>query len=218
MIFQAYPQDNGVHYQTFFFHGIEGDYSPNSDKFYGCAPYPLEQVEMRWEIAANSQDFTGDLMTYDRWFNCAFVAWADDDGKHHRFYYDLPDTSKVVEVDLPPDYFSSLTSTHSFTWGDAPWDHVTFYGGKKEQYKGVLRRLKIFTTALSIEDATAEAQSDEVVSLAGAMSTWYLNANPRPDDLTDKSGNGNDFRWYEPENTASLWTSEPPSESANSKT
>ena len=206
VIFQAYPQDNGVAYQTFFFHGIEGDFSPNSLNYYGAAPYPFEGREMRWEVGAYGRDDTieGDIMTYDRWFNCAFIAWSDGAGKHIRFYHDLPDTRRVISVDVDGSYFNTLTPTHSFTWGDAPWQHVT--DGNKEQFKGILRRLKIFTTNLSVADAMREAQSDAIETERGAGNLWYLNANPRPDDLSDHSGNGHHFSWFDPNFTASLWT------------
>ncbi len=205
VVFQLFPEDKGVTYQTGFFHGIEGDYFANSDKFYGAGPYPLNFQSMRWEIAANASDFTGDVVQYNRWYQCAFIAFEDAAGKHHRFYYDLPDTSKLISVDLPASYFASLAATQSFTWGDAPWDHVTT-GLTKEQFKGVMRRLKIFTAALPLVDATSEALADTVTSAAGAASLWYLNPSPTPNDIADKSGNGNDFRWFDPANRAGLWT------------
>jgi hypothetical protein len=208
VVFQVYPQDKGIHYQTIFFHGVEGDFLAHNSQYYGCGPYPYKQMEMRWEIAAQSDDFVGDLMVYERWFNCACIAWSDSAGKHHRFYYDLPNAAKVIALDLPASYFTSLAETQSFTWGDAPWDHVTKSqsGGGKEQFKGIMRRMKIFTTNLSLADASAEALVDDVTTSAGASNLWYLNANPKPDDIQDKSGQGHDFSWFDPSATASLWT------------
>lgn len=206
VVFQLFPEDKGVNYQSVFFHGIEGDFFTNTDKFYGAGPYPAGNREMRWEIAANATDPTGDLVTVNRWYQCAFTASSDAAGnRSHLFYYDLPDTSKVISFPLPAPYFSALTATHSFTWGDAPWDHVT-NGGTKEQFKGIMRRLKIFTSALSVGDAASEAFSDAVVTGAGASNVWYLNANPRPNDILDKSGNGNHFSWFDTSRTAELWT------------
>lgn len=205
------PRDKGVTYQTGFFHGIRGDFGSAGDRFYGAGPYPrVPPGEMRWEIAANASDYTGDLIQYNRWYRQAFVAWADASGKHHRFYYDLPDLSKVVAVDLPTSYFPSNTPTQTLVFGDAPWDHVTGGAGGggpgSEQLKGLLRRLKVFTTRLPVADMVSEALSDDLVTATGAASIWYLNANPRPDDLTDKSGRGHHFRWLDDRFRANLYT------------
>lgn len=209
VIFQVFPRrkstaPGALPYQTVFFHGVQGDFLANTDRYYGAGPYPVSATETRWEIAANGNDFTGDIVQYDRWYQCAFIASAGAAGKQHRFYYDLPDTSKVIAVDLPAGYFAALAPTHSFTWGDAPWQAVTD-GPTKEQLSGILRRLKIFTAPLSVADATSEATSDAVVTASGAASLWYLNANPRPDDLGDRAGAGHDFEWYDPANRARPW-------------
>lgn len=210
LVMSVFPRDKGVAYQTGFFHGIRGDFGSADDRYYGAGPYPrIPPGEMRWEIAATASDFTGDLVQYNRWYRQAFVAWSDASGKHHRFYYDLPSLSRVVAVDLPPSYFSSSTPTQTLVFGDAPWDHVT--GGASgggpgnEQLKGLLRRIKIFTSRLTLADAISEALSDGLATSAGRAAVWYLNANPKPDDLTDKSGRGHHFHWLDHRYKAGLY-------------
>jgi hypothetical protein len=210
VIMSILPRDKGIAYQTGFFHGIRGIFETATDRFYGAGPYPVFAAnEMRWEIAINAYDFTGDLVQYNRWHRLAFVAWADASGKHHRFYYDLPDLSKVIASDLHPGYFPSNTSTQTLVFGDAPWDHNTglLWGGGtgREQLKGLLRRIKVFTTRLSEADLTSEALADSLVTAAGNANIWYLNANPRPDDLTDKSGRGHHFKWLDESHPANLY-------------
>lgn len=211
LVMSVFLREKGVAYQTGFFHGIRGGFGSADDRYYGAGPYPrVPPGEMRWEIAATASDFTGDLVQYNRWYRQAFVAWADASGKHHRFYYDLPSLSKVVAVDLPPSYFTSSTPTQTLVFGDAPWDHVT--GGASgggpgnEQLKGLLRRIKIFTSRLTLADVISEALSDGLATSDGRAAVWYLNANPKPDDLTDKSGRGHDFHWLDDRFRAGLYT------------
>jgi hypothetical protein len=50
----------------------------------------------------------------------------------------------------------------------------------------------------------AEANSPLSTS-AGSASIWYLNLNPRPDDISDKSGRGHHPAWVGNERPR-LWT------------
>jgi hypothetical protein len=34
---------------------------------------------------------------------------------------------------------------------------------------------------------------------------WYMNIDPTPSDISDKSGKGHHPVWADPDNTASLW-------------
>ena len=63
----------------------------------------------------------------------------------------------------------------------------------------------MFTEPLDLADIQAElAETNTPQSAAGAASIWYANINPTPDDVTDKSGEGNDPTWFNA-NRPALW-------------
>lgn len=198
---------NPAFYQTCWFLGNENFYA-NVDLYYGAGPYPDPSPSgpLKWEIAVEGGDFVGDLVQVGRWYQCAFIAWNDNGTKRHRFYYDIPNAGKLIARDNASVFNRPLSVGHEFCWGDAPWQHVRNYPNAKEQLKGRLRRLKIITAALSVADAMAEASADELVTAAGSSNVWYLNANPTPDDVRDKSGRGHDFFWFDSSARAGLHT------------
>ena len=214
VVWQAWVlQKSPTWYQTCWFYGARNFWS-NTDKYYGCCPYPYPSPPpsgpVRWEIASNGGDWCGDLIEAGRWYTCAFTCWKDASGTHHRFYYDVPNTGKLVSDDQGTGYFSSVPSDEEICWGDAQWDHVRADPpelGGKEELKGRMRRFKIITARLSVSDLMLEAQSDTLATSAARSNIWYLNANPTPDDIQDKSGKDNHFTWYDPAHKAGLWTS-----------
>ena len=70
----------------------------------------------------------------------------------------------------------------------------------------MLRGIKIFNRVLSESDMQAEAASDALATSAGMANIWYMNINPTPSDISDKSGKGHHPAWADPYNKATLWT------------
>jgi len=193
-------------YYTTFFWGNDGDFvwgGPyGSDTYYGAHPYPPGSSTgstHKWEIAAASRDFLSDEdVVYDIWYTQALRVWSDASGKHHEFYWDLPNTNRVIRVDLPPEYSNVYPPRPALTWGDAPW------APSNEILNGILRGIQVYSNTLSV----AEIQSEITTPLStptGATSIWYLNLDPTPTDIADKSGNGHDPEWVGPERPL-LWT------------
>ncbi len=213
VIWQAWVENKSPQfYQTCWFFGPRDYLNGGQGYYYGCCPYPYipgglpdPNGTLRWEIAARADDIIGDAIEIGRWYTCGFTAWKDGSGSHHRFYFDLPNTAKLISKDLELSYFPTLMPDQEFCWGDAQWDHVR-NGSGKEQLRGRMRRFKIIQAQLSLSDLVQEAVSDEIVTSVANANIWYYNPNPRPDDLLDKSGRGNHFSWYDPSQTASLWT------------
>jgi len=73
-------------------------------------------------------------------------------------------------------------------FGDAPWEPG------KELCSCILRGIQIYSSRLSLDDIQSEIASP-LSTPAGSMSIWYLNLNPTPTDITDKSGLGNNPEW-----------------------
>ena len=202
-IWKAYPRQQSGYYTAFFWGNDNGkDFNENflwnngsSDTFYGAHPYPDTQPNgntHKWEIAAQGNDFVKDTgaVVYDRWYTQALRVWSDTTGKHHEFYWDLPNTDDAhrVVVDLPPSYGEINPPVPALTWGDAPWNPSA------EVWDGLLRGIQIYAAKLSLTEVLNESALPLSTAL-GITSVWYLNLNPTPSDISDKSGRGHDPEW-----------------------
>lgn len=200
-IWRAYPRQQSGYYTAFFWGNDNGgDFNENflwnngsSDTFYGAHPYPDTQPNgstHKWEIAAQGNDFVNGTVVYNRWYTQALRVWSDASGKHHEFYWDLPNTdpSHQVIVNLPASYGNLNPPVPALTWGDAPWNPSA------EVWNGILRGIQIYTSKLSLPDILNEIASPTSTA-AGINSIWYLNLNPTPTDIADKSGKGHNPEW-----------------------
>jgi hypothetical protein len=201
-IWRAYPREQPSYYTTFFWGNDDGQGNlytffwdhTNANTFYGAHPYPVPHPigdVHYWEIAT---DVGGDYLSteevvFDRWYTQALVVWADgSDRKHSIFYWDLPDTGIFVEHTTAPGYGDTDPPAPALTFGDAPWNPGN------EVYNGILRGFRVYATKLSESDILAEAAAP-LSTPAGAANIWYLNMNPTPTDISDKSGAGHHPAW-----------------------
>jgi hypothetical protein len=61
-----------------------------------------------------------------------------------------------------------------------------------------MRGIRQFNAALALADIQAEIAAignNAAASAAGQGATWYINDNPTPSDVTDKSGAGHNPVW-----------------------
>jgi hypothetical protein len=195
-------------YYTTFFWGPDGDFTGNN--FYGAHPYPDGEPKPtsrahKWELSIYASDFVNDAnghstqLGYDVWKTQALRVWDDGTNKINEFYWDLPDTSKVIRVVLYSSYAANPISNAALTFGDAPW------ALGRERLSGLLRGIQIYSSTLSVNDIVAEV-TQPMSTTSGAANVWYLNLNPTPDDISDKSGKGHHPTWVDPNSKASLWT------------
>jgi hypothetical protein len=212
------PRQQTGYYVTFWWSN-NGNFlwdggSPNS--YIGGHPYPTvgnsTGTDHNWEIAT---DYGGDYMTTraggpkpvvkDVWYTQALRATKNPDGtKTITFYTELPSVADedVIEVSVVAAYGETVPPAPAITFGDSPW-YADF---QHERLSGVVRGIKIFDKVLTEADTLAEAADDAIVTAEGASHIWYMNINPRPDDISDKSGKGHHPAWAEPGNIAALWT------------
>lgn len=194
-IWRAYPRQQAGYYTAFFWANDDGrgDLSNflwdngAADSYYGAHPYPNGSPTAtihRWEISIEQMDFVNGDVVYDRWYTQALRVWADEEGrKHHEFYWDLPNTDdahRVVRVS-PSSWGNATPPAPALTWGDAPW------APGREVWDGVLRGVQIYATRLALDEILAEIEEPRSTA-AGDSSIWYLNLNPTPTDISDKSG------------------------------
>lgn len=210
-IWRAYPRQQDGYYTAFFWGNDDGKgtldtflwKSGIADSYYGAHPYPdppPNGSKHNWEISIEQDDFQNGRVIYDRWYTQALVVWGDENGKHHVFYWDLPNTdaSHRVTRDSPRHWGETQPPVPTLTWGDAPW------APGNEVWNGILRGIRVYTTNLTLEEILKEAELP-LSTAAGAASIWYMNMNPTPTDISDKSGQGHDPQWVG-SRRPSLWT------------
>jgi hypothetical protein len=184
-------------YYTTFFWGPDGPFTGTS--YYGAHPYPdgepkPSSTAHKWELSILGSDYVNDAnghstqLGYGVWRTQALRVYDDGSAKQHEFYWDLPDTSKVIRVTTYRGYGSTAPANPALTFGDAPWAIGT------ERLSGVLRGIQLYSSALPLNDIAAEVNNPLSTS-AGSGSIWYLNLNPTPSDISDKSGKGHHPSW-----------------------
>lgn len=91
-----------------------------------------------------------------------------------------------------------MPPTPALTWGDAPW------APSNEMMNGIIRGIQIYSTDLSVGQVIAESNAPLALPIAAA-NVWYMNLNPTPTDILDKSGAAHHPEWVGVERPL-LWT------------
>lgn len=200
-IWRAYPRRQAGYYTAFFWGNDDGQENLNTflwinggaDSYYGAHPYPNPPpngTEHNWEVSVEQNDYQNGAVVYDRWYTQALRVWSDASGKHHEFYWDLPNTGAAHRVTRtsPTTWGNVNPPVPTLTWGDAPW------APGNEVWNGILRGIQVYSANLSVAEILSEATSPLSTS-AGAGNIWYLNLDPTPSDISDKSGRGHNPAW-----------------------
>lgn len=206
-IWRAYPKSQLGYYTAFFWANDDGVgklstftwHNGGADTFYGAHPYPRGKGNTNpgphdWEISVKAIDKVNGVVEFGRWHTQALRVWKSPDGKkHHEYYWDLPHTDSAHRVIYTaPAWYGELNPpVPALTWGDAPW----VPGG--EVWFGVLRGFQIYNNLLTLEDIQNEIKSP-LSTPNGSASIWYMNLNPTPKDISDKSGRENNPAWVGP--------------------
>lgn len=213
------PRQQPGYYVTFWWSN-NGNFlwdGGSSNTYYGAHPYPRgggTGTQLHdWELAGMSagSDWTNTLagtphaLVTDRWYTQALRIIDNGDGTHRaRFYIDLPSTANADVIDVTaPSWFGTVNPpSPAITFGDSPW-YADF---QHERLSGVLRGIKIFNRGLSESDTISEAAADGLVTAQGLANVWYMNVNPTPSDISDKSGKGHHPAWADPSHRAAAYT------------
>jgi hypothetical protein len=205
-IWRAYPRQQDGYYTAFFWgnddgqnnlntfrwKSINGNSTREADTYYGTHPYPRRSNRSLhdWEISVEEEDYVNGQVVYDRWYTQALRVWSAANRKFHEFYWDLPNTDPrhLVSHVSPGSWGTINPPAPALTWGDAPW------APGKEVWKGILRGIQIYSGLLSVSDVLREA-SNPLSTSTGTNNIWYLNMNPTPLDISDKSGRGQNPVW-----------------------
>ena len=108
------------------------------------------------------------------------------------YYWNWPNTT--TDIIVANDRDRGAPANPAIIIGDAPWS------GGNEVYNGILRGFQFYDAILT------EAEVASEISTPGSVRTpWYLNLDPTPSDISDKSGGGHHPAWGN-ENRPALWT------------
>ena len=141
-----------------------------------------------------------------RWLVQARTCETSGSDVVHKFYPDVENspgeyigyTDTIVSLGSPP--------TEGFYFGASDW---TASGSTNDECpSGVLRGFRLFDVALSSADIITESEAignNTAATSAGLANTWYINDNPTPTDVTDKSSESHDPSWANA-NRPTLWT------------
>ena len=212
-IWKYRPRQQYGYYTTFFW-SHNGNF--DSSAFYGAHPYPRpdgsDYNDHYWEISGmgGPYDWINTLagppkpVVKDVWYTQALRVIRNADGtKTARFYLNLPSvaSNEIIQVTAAASWAETMPPSPALTFGDSPW----YAQYQHERLSGVLRGVKIFNKALSDADLLAEAASDSLATTEGQANIWYMNINPTPSDISDKSGRGHHPVWASSERP-SLWS------------
>ena len=148
----------------------------------------------------------GVLVVDGRWYSQARSAGPDILNTRHRYYIDQGvNSSQVIEQSILTAMIPAAGATPAFYFGCSDWRSGLGGGGagtNDETPAGIHRGYQLYNaelTAAQILALSAFNYDSEVLSYCGAngltSSLWYLNMNPTPTDITDKSGNGRNPTW-----------------------
>jgi hypothetical protein len=130
---------------------------------------------------------------WNRWYTQAFRAWRENScTTHHEFYWDLPDTSKVLKASSNDcNWARTNPPKPAIVMGQAPNVGGYSWGGYAgwEEFNGIIRGIQIYHGLLSVNDILSEINAPQTTA-AGQQFMWYLNLNPRPSDVADKKAGG----------------------------
>lgn len=114
----------------------------------------------------------------------------------HTFYPDLLGSSTTfIRREFALSSLGSAGSTPAFYFGASDWTASGSANG--ETPNCTQRNISLFNAPLTVSDILTEgaSTSNTAATSAGAAAVWYINKNPTPTDVTDKSGQGRHPRW-----------------------
>lgn len=216
LLWKLYPIQHTSYYTTFF-HGRSDGSLPTdiSTNYWGCHPYPdggAGGTTHKWEIAVEGNDDVVDengndtAVIKDQWYSQAASSRANGGSSSIiDFYWDLDISTNRRISRTTAAALANDANSPALVFGDAPWS------ANNERLSGRLRGIQVYTEQLSeVQIVALEAMETDAAVLAklaqmNITSLWYLNMNPTPSDITDKSGAGHNPTWASA-NHGTLWT------------
>jgi hypothetical protein len=214
-VFRVLPRKKATgpnpRYYTTFFWGNNGtfiwDAGGNANTYYGMHPYPTPAPTGpgQWEISVASNDFvTGSEVQWDRWYTQVIRVWRENASTtRHEFYWDWPDKTRLLQHTVnDPNWAARNPPNPVIVVGQSPNVGGVSWGGYAgfEEFKGIIRGMQFYSSLLTLPQIDSE-----LAAPGSAVQPWYLNLNPTPADIGDKSGSNHHPVWEGADRPA-LWT------------
>jgi hypothetical protein len=207
------PVRQAGYYTTFFYAASDGtDFFDLRDVngYVGAHPYPHSAFgdpsgddfrSHKWEISVDGGDFVGAEVEYGRVHTQAFRCEVIDAAGASQLTLHPTiaggDLGPAVEYRHGGAYADAPAhESKALVFGNAPW----WAAHQHERLSGYLRRIKVFSGALSDADLLAESLADALVTDQGRAQIWWSKISPTsPDDLRSDSVDASGVR------RAALW-------------
>ena len=211
VIWRVRPVQQTGYYTTLFWANQDADFINNVKPFgyAGFHPYPRDPGSGHangtvhdWEISTEGNDYITDDNANDpivvkdgTWYQQAVIATQVGNELRLVYYWNLSvNANRVMTYQTTTSPNFAGAASRALMFGDAFWNPAD------ELLSGTLRTIQVFGSALSLSNInslrTVETDSEALTTASGlSLSHWYLNMNPTPSDVTDKSGNGRDASW-----------------------
>jgi hypothetical protein len=134
------------------------------------------------------------------WYTQVKQCWRSGGNVIHRFYPDYgANPTRYIEKSISEATFDAVTPEEPrMYFGASLW--TSNYGYNSETLGGDLYGIRVFGNGqMSTSDIDAEISSlgtNSPASSNGISSVFYINDSPESDDITDKSGQGNNAFWH----------------------
>jgi hypothetical protein len=144
-------------------------------------------------------------VTTGQWFRQAVRVTLVGGKPLIEFFWDIG-TGMTRLISKQFDGVANTGSNPGLAFLATPWTAPQTFS-TIETMDGILRNLQQYPSALSnanIQAASACNYDSQIAALG--LGAWYYNANPKPTDITDKSGNAHHPAWVDSRYTGTLWT------------
>ena len=219
-VFNTFFNQQDGYYTTVFYDRADwnGDYSVTlaHNGYVGTHPYPspsggTSNPNHNFEVSAEGTDYQTDANGHDttlvtgQWYRQAVRVTIVGGLPYVEFFWNIAAGMDYV-IQYPFQNPSSGFTNPGMCFLATGWTSPEFFQ-TIETMDGILRNLQLYPSALTntqIQSASACNYDSQIGALG--LGAWYYNANLKPTDISDKSGNGHNPAWVNPSFTGTLWT------------
>ena len=212
IIWKSYYYQQAGYYSNWFYAGNPEGAFASDGAYIGCHPYPdgggTTPTTHKFEVSHDFTDTVTDdnsnstVVTKNQWYTHYVTMSVVSGGMQAKFYWDiLNSTNKVIST---TGSWSTSQTTPCFCMLSTCWESYAL----QETAYGITRGIQMYNDIPTLADAQIEAANDTSntpVTAWGIAHVHYMNQNPTPSDITDKSGAGHNFAWLNA-NRPTLWT------------
>lgn len=195
----AHTNDFGTHW---FWSRQNGTFE--AQNYFGCANRNNTGTWYHSLSCAGTDFISADAIVLGRWYRQALRRRELSTGTVYDYFYDLPDTSKVITTTTGTGDAMTVGTGHQLRFGDVTWAIAEGLDGRLDQ-------LKIWEEFLDVPTIVAESRVTWPLEGKHRSKLWACVPDVRRDFMRDVSGRGNHAKIIADTESPSLLTDiEPP--------